>query len=351
MTATPETSFESNAAIEQMTKLQKLAALLVMLGSESASQILRHLDEAEVEAISAEMAKVSMVERTVQTALLQEFTDVAVQASTAVRGGLEFTQGALERAVGLFKATDIINRVAPSRPPVAAVQQIAELEARQLVNLIKTEAPQTIALIVSYLPPERAARALGMLPPEQCDRVIERLATLAPTPIEVVEKVVEMIKQKLGGHTTRALTHTGGLKSTATLLNSLDKELTKKVLTQLEERNPDLGKAIRNKMFTFEDLTRLEATALQKVLREVDMRDLAVSLKTASEKLKTTLLSCISKRAAETVNEEISFLGGIKLREVEAAQLRIIEVVRRLETEGEVEITDNTEKQPDAVTA
>jgi flagellar motor switch protein FliG len=134
------------------------------------------------------------------------------------------------------------------------------------------------------------------------------------------------------------LNQTGGVKTAADLLNAMDKTLSDPVLIELERRNPELGQAIRHKMFTFEDMITLDKTALQKVMREVDMRDLAVSLKTASAKLKEALLGCISKRAADTVNEEISFLGSVKKRDIEAAQLRIVDCVRRLESEGEIEV-------------
>jgi len=322
----------------KFTKVQKLAALLIMLGPDSAAAILRNLDEHELETVSAEMAKMSLLSHEVQAEILQEFTEVALSASTSLRGGVDYTQNALEKALGLFKATNVITRVAPTRAPVAAMQQIMDLEPRQIFNLIKHEQPQAIALIVSYLVPEKAAQVLSMLQAGLREQAIERLATLAPTPIEVVEKIVEVINLKLGSKHTRAFNQTGGVKAAASLLNALDKGTSKTLLMSIEERNPELGQAIRQKMFTFEDISVLDPASLQKILREVDMRDLAVALKTASEQLKAALLNCISKRAAETVAEEMSFMGPLKLRDIEAAQYRIIEVVRKLESEGEIDL-------------
>jgi flagellar motor switch protein FliG len=184
-----------------------------------------------------------------------------------------------------------------------------------------------------------------MLRQDLREDVVERLATLGPTPIEVVEKIIDVIIQRMGGKHTRALNQTGGVKSAASLLNALDKNVSKSLLMTLEERNPELGLSIRQKMFTFEDLRNLDPSALQRILREVDMRDLSVALKTCSEELKGKLLGCISKRAAETVAEEISLMGPLKLRDIEAAQLRIIEAVRRLESEGEIELGDSGSKQ------
>ena len=340
-----------SSEIRTLNKMQKLAALLVILGPESASSILKNLDEVELEAVSAEMAKINMISAELQNDLLREFTEVAVHASTSLRGGLKFTQHSLEKAVGEFKATAIMGRVAPRHAPVPAMSQIVDLEPRQIFNLIKTEAPQTIALVCSYLPADRASEFMNLLRNDVRDQVLEKLATLAPTPVEVVERVVSVITRKLGSTPqTRAISQTGGIKSAAELLNAMDKNLSKSLLVSLEERNPELGQAIRQKMFTFEDVRTLNTTAIQKVLREVDMRDLAVSLKTASDELKTSLLGSISKRAAETVNEEMSFLGAVKLKDIEGAQMRIIEVVRRLESEGEIELGDGKEDN-DAVLA
>jgi flagellar motor switch protein FliG len=329
--------------LSKLTKVQKFAIFLIMLGPDSAAQILKNLDEHELEVITAEMARQSLVSQELQVAILREFSDVALHASTSVRGGTEFTHQTLEKAVGTFKATNVMSRLSPTRAPVGALEKLVDLDPRQIFNLLKQEQPQTVALIVSYLPTEKASELLAMMKEEQRDQVVERLATLSPTPVEVVEKMVEVLVSKLSAKPTRALNQTGGLKSAADVLNALDKNSSKSILNAIEERNPDLGASIRKKMFTFEDLSHIDLAGLQKIMREVDIRDLAVALKTASEQLKGILLGAISKRAAETVQEEMSFLGAIKLKEIEAAQMRIIDVVRRLETEGEIELETGKE--------
>jgi flagellar motor switch protein FliG len=326
--------------LAQMTKLQKLAALLIIVGPEAASQVMKNLGEAELEAVATEIVKIPLIPLETQLALLKEFTDVANQASSLILGGADYAQVALEKTVGTYRASTILSRVATGRSPVAAMQTLAEMEPRQVYNLIKDEQPQAIALVMSYLGPQRSAQLLVQLPEETREKVVERLATLAPTPIEVVETVVDVLNQKAGVQRSRGLNQTGGLKTAADLLNAMDKQLSKALLVAIEERNADLGTGIRNKMFIFEDLKNLDKGGLQKILREIDMRDLAVALKPASEKLKAALLGCISKRAAETVNEEMNFMGSVKAKEIEAAQQRIIEVVRRLESEGELEINN-----------
>lgn len=326
--------------VAAMSKIQRLAVLLIVLGAESAAQLLRHMDEPEVEAVTAEMARITVVTQEMRQDVLREFSSVAVQAGSCTLGGIDVARTTLEKSFGQFRASNILGRVAPARATPGAMQQILEMDARQIFNLLKHEQPQTIALIASYLSPEKTSQLLMALPEEERDRVVERLATLAPTPIEVVERVVELLNHKVAARHSRGLSQTGGVKNAAEVLNSMGKDLSKSLLTSIEERNPELGAAIRNKMFTFEDLARLDSASLQKILREVDMRDLAVSLKSASDKVKSALLSSISKRAAETVNEEIGFLGPLRIRDVEAAQARVIEVVRRLEAEGEVELGD-----------
>jgi flagellar motor switch protein FliG len=330
----------------KMTKLQKLAALLIILGPESAAEILKHLEEDEVESISLEMARMPSISREMQQEILKEFTEVAVHASTAILGGPGYAKNVLEKSIGTSRATEIISRIVPGPTPIPAMQRIIEMDSRQLANILKSEQPQTIALVASYLSPEKCSQLLVDLREDVRDQVVERLATLGPMPIEVVERVVEVLNQRAGVKSTSVITQTGGVKSAADLLNAVEKDLSQSLLSQLDKRNPELGNAIRQKMFTFDDLGLLDNSSLQKIMREVDTRDLAISLKSAPAPLKRTLLSSISRRAAETVNEEISFLGPLKKRDVESARSRIIEMVRKLESDGEIDLgeTKNTSR-------
>jgi flagellar motor switch protein FliG len=337
--------------IRQMSKIQKLAALLIILGPESASQIVKIFDEHELELISVEMSKLTLISQELQRDILHEFSQVALQSATGVLGGVGFTKAVLEKSVGTFRASDIISRIAPTPEPVAAMKQIIDMDPLQLSNLLKHENPQTIALVASYLSPEKSSQLLMLLRPEVRDQVVERLATLAPTPIEVVERIADVLNRRAGAKTARALSQTGGIKNAANVLNALDKNTGQSMLVELERRNPELSQAIRQKMFTFDDLALLDTSSLQKIMREVDMRDLAVSLKSASPALKNMLLGCISKRAAETVNEEIGYLGPLKKKDIEAAQFRIIENVRQLESQGEIDLSNATNPHRDALLA
>ncbi|HEX3624899.1 MAG TPA: flagellar motor switch protein FliG [Verrucomicrobiae bacterium] len=337
MPATVEPT-EAPAEAGALNKTQKLAALLVMLGSDSAAVILKQFQPREIEAVSREMTRFNLITRGQQQEILMEFSDVAVAASTSVSAGVEVTRNTLEKALGSFKASDVLGRITSIRAPVGAMQGIAEMDPRHIFNLLRDERAQAITFIISHLSPEKAAQVLNLLRPEQREQVIERLATLAPTPVEVGEKVVAVLNAKLGVKQTRALEQTGGITSVADLLNAMDKTVSKSLLTNIEGRNPDLSQAIRKKMFTFEDLLSLDPPYIQRIMREIDTRDLTVALKKATEPLKRLLLSNISRRAAASVQEEMAFLGHVKARDIEAAQFRIIDIVRKLEAEGEIEI-------------
>jgi flagellar motor switch protein FliG len=324
-----------------LNKTQKLAALLVMLGPDSGAAVLRQFQPREVEAISREMARFNLITHEQQVDILEEFSDVAVAASTSISAGVDVTRNTLEKAVGSFKASDILGRVVSQRAPMdSAMQGITDMEPRNIFNLIRDEQVQTITFIVSHLAPEKAAQVLNLLRIEQRDQVIERLATLAPTPVEVVEKIVDVLNAKLGVKQTRAMTQTGGVTTAADILNAMDKTVSRTLLTNIEERNPELSMSIRKKMFMFEDLLLLDPQSIQRIMREIEMRDLTLALKKASEPLKKLLLSNISRRAAESVQEELEFLGHVKLRDVEAAQFRIIDSVRKLEAEGEIDLDE-----------
>ena len=329
----------------ELTRPQKLAVILCMLGPESAAQVLKHFDDHEMEIIIGEMGKLELISHDLQNQVLKEFASVAVTASTSVAGGPEIVRLTLEKAVGQSRAASIVGRGGQKDhlDQEDLLRPILTADPRELFNAIKTEHPQTIALMTSYFPPDKASNFLNQCPVELRDKIVERLATLQPTPIEVIEQIVRIVSGKLGVKASRSISETGGVKSAASILNVLEKTMSKTVLTSIEERNPDLSKSIRAKMFTFEDIIKLDSNALQKVMREVDTKDLTVSLKKASFQVKSALLGAISKRAAETVKEEMAFLGNLKAKEIDASQTRIVDIIRRLEGEGEIDLNPQEE--------
>jgi len=218
------------------------------------------------------------------------------------------------------------------------------MEGRQIFNLIKHEQPQTISFVLSYLDGTKSAEVFGLLGPELREEVIERLGTIESTSLDLVGKIARSLGKHFDAKVRPAFHRSGGVRAVADLLNELDKDMSKNLLARLEERNAQLGAAIRKKLFSFEDLSRLQPPDLQRVLREVDSASLAISMKSASESLREKLYAAISKRAAESLREEIEMLGPVRLKDVEAAQDSIIQVVRRLEEEGQISLEADSEQ-------
>jgi len=317
-----------------LSPVQKLAALMILLGEEAAGMILKTFDKNERELVCSEMANLPMLDLEHQQSILREFTERAVAANSALEGSEEYTKKVLERAVGMFEAEEIISRVSISRTSVAAMQQIIDMDPLGITNLIKEEQPQTIALVVSYLPPAKAGDVLLRLPESIRETIVERLAKLEPTPIEVVETVGRTLSKKIGEKITRSLNQTGGIQSAASMLKKMDKDLGDGILNNMDERIPDLVRNIKSKMFTFDDLADLDNRRLQKALREVDMEKLPMALIAATDRVREALLAAISKRAAEGVIEEMENLGKVKLEDINAAQEAVVAVVRDLEEQG-----------------
>jgi len=323
---------------EEMTPTQKLAALMILLVEDTAAAMLKSFDDNERELVCAEMANLPMMDQEQQGIVLQEFTEMAISASSGVTGSVDYTRRVLEKSVGLFKAAEIIGRVGTARTSVSTMQQIIDLDPIAICNLIKDEEPQAIALIISYLSAAKGSEVLITLPESVRELVVEKLATLESTPIEVVETLGEVLSSKVGERVSRALNQTGGEKSAAAVLNAMGKDQRADILNNIDERNPDLVRSIRMKMFTFDDLGTLDAKTLQTIMREVDAQKLAVALSAATESLQQSMLGALSKRAAETVADEIENMGKVSLREIEASQNSIIDIVRQLESDGEISL-------------
>jgi flagellar motor switch protein FliG len=259
---------------------------------------------------------------------MEEFTSIVASGASSPLGGLGYAQRTLEIAKGDYKASAIIGRVGPVGTSVEVIKDICEMEGRQIFNLIKQEQPQTIAFLISYLDSAKSSEIFSLLSPELREEVLERLGTIESTSLDLVSKIVRNLSRHFDVKGRPAFHTSGGVRAVADLLNQLDKETSKNLLARLEERNATLSSAIRKKLFSFADL--------QRVLREVDSANLAVSMKNASESLRDKIYGAISKRAAESLKDEVQLLGPVRLKDIETAQEAIIQVVRRLEEEGQI---------------
>jgi flagellar motor switch protein FliG len=342
-TATEAPAAPSASAIPEFSKLsrqQKLAIFLIVIGSSAAAEVLKQFDDAETEILCREMSQMPMVPDALASQVLEEFSPIVGESVASTLGGMDYARTTLERARGDYKANAILSRVgaSPGGSTVEIIQEIAEMEGRQIFNLIKNEQPQTVSFLLSYLNKEKAIEVFTLFSSELREEIVERLGTIDSTSIDLVGKIVRNLGKHID-HKTRPTFHqSGGVRSVADLLNGMEKEISKGLLIRLEERNAQLGAAIRKKMFSFEDLGRLQPADLQRVLREVDSSNLGVAMKSASEPIKEKIYASISKRAAESLRDEISMLGPVRLKDVEVAQDAIIQVVRRLEDEGVISL-------------
>jgi len=334
----------SEIEYDKLSRHQKLAILLITIGPDSAAEVLKHFEDADVELLCREMSAFSMVPSEVQRQALDEFGTIIATGITSALGGLPYAQRTIEIAKGDFKANSIIGRAGPSGGSVDVIKDIGEMEGRQVFNLIKNEQPQTIAFVLSYLEAAKAAEIFNLLSPDMREEVVERLGTIESTSLDLVAKIVRSLGRHFDTKSRPTFHRSGGVRVVADLLNRLDKEMSKGLLVRLEERNAALGAQIRKKMFSFEDLGRLQATDLQRVMREVDSANLAMAMKSASEPLRTKIYAAISKRAAESLREEITLLGPVRLKDVEAAQDLVIQAVRRLEEENQIALDVDQEQ-------
>jgi flagellar motor switch protein FliG len=321
----------------KLSRQQKLAIFLIVIGPEAAAEVLRQFGDSEIELICREMSAFTVVPAEVQRLSLEEFSPLVARSAGSALGGLSYAQRTLAIAKGDRKASTMVSRIGAGTA-VDEIKDISEMDARQIFNLVKDEQPQTISFLLSYLDSLKSAEVFGMLNPELREEVIERLGTIESTSLEFVGKIAQRLGKHHDTRTRPAFHSSGGVRVVADLLKLLDKETSKNLLARLEERNGPLGTAIRKKLFSFEDINRLQPADLQRVMREVDSSSLAIAMKTASETLRERIYGSISKRAAESLKEEIEMLGRVRAREIEAAQDGVIQAVRRLEQEGQISL-------------
>lgn len=322
----------------KLTKVQKIAAFLITIGPEAAADVMKSFESVQLEPICREMMGMPLIPTAVQRELMNEFSGVIEEGARSTLGGLGFTHAALELAKGDYTASSILSRCEPATR-TEANDEIRQMDGQQVFNLIKSEQPQTIAFVLSCMDTPKAAEIVGMLMPELREEVVERLGAMEATSRDSIHKVAKNLNQHIDRRAMQqGLNRSGGVKACAEILNAMDKEMRKVLLTKVEERNAPLGAAIRKMVFSFEDIGRLSTADLQRVLREVDASILPLALKSAKPSITTAMLAAMSKRAGQGLAEEIEMLGQQKPKEVEAAQAKIIEVVRKLEETEEITI-------------
>lgn len=329
---------------KQLTGRQKAAIFLVTLGSEISSEIFKHLREDEIETLTFEIARLDSVESEDRDAVLQEFQELMMAQDFITSGGIDYARELLEKSLGSQKAVDIINRLTSSLQ-VRPFDFIRRTDPTHLLNFIQQEHPQTIALILAYLEPQKASIILGSLPHEVQSDVAKRIATMDRTSPEVLREVERVLEKKLSTLSSEDYTAAGGVESIVDILNLVDRSTEKGIIESLEEDDPELAEDIKKRMFVFEDTVLLDDRAIQKVLREVDTNELAKALKAVDSEVQDKIYRNMSKRAATLLKEDMEFMGPVRLKDVEEAQQKIVSIIRKLEEQGEIVVARSGEDE------
>ena len=323
---------------EELKGIQKAAILLIALGPEKSSMIFRHLKEDEIEDLTLEIANTKSVTPQIKEKVINEFYEVCLAQQYIAEGGIGYAKELLEKALGTDKALDVIGKLTASLQ-VKPFEFVKKTDASQLLNFIQDEHPQTIALILSYLSSGQSAVILSALAPEKQADVARRIATMDRTSPDVIKEVERVLESKLSSLVNQDYTIIGGVDAVVEILNTVDRGTEKHIMETLEVEEPELADEIRKKMFVFEDILLLDDRSIHRVLRDVDNNDLAIACKGSTEEVQNAIFGNMSKRLAEMIREDMEFMGPVRMKDVEEAQQKIVNIIRKLEDSGEIVIS------------
>jgi len=302
-----------------LTGRQKAGVFLIAIGNDVATEIFKHLREDEIEQITFEIARLDKITPEDKEKVLIEFNEMMMAQGFITNGGIDFARGLLEKSLGNQKAIDIINRLTSSLQ-VRPFDFVRRTDPAQLLNFIQGEHPQTVALILSYLEPNKAATIMSQLPHTIQADVAKRIATMDRVSPDVLREVERVLERKLSTLASEDYTSAGGIDAVVEILNNVDRGTEKTIIEALEEEDPELAEEIKKRMFVFEDIVLLDDKAIQKVMREVDNADLSKALKSVDAEVQEKIFKNMSKRAASGLREEMDFMGPVRLKDVEEAQ-------------------------------
>lgn len=329
---------------QQLTGRQKAAVFLISLGPDIASDIFKHMREDEIESLTFEMARLDKVTPEDRESVLIEFNELMMAQEFITSGGIDYAREVLEKALGTQKAIDIINRLTSSLQ-VRPFDFIRRTDPAHLLNFIQNEHPQTIALILCYLDPNKAALILSSLPHQFQADVAKRIATMERVSPDILREVERVLERKLSTLASEDYTSAGGVDAIVEVLNQVDRGTEKTIIEALEEEDPELAEDIKKKMFVFEDIVLLDDRAIQRVLREVDNQELAKALKSVEAEVQEKIFKNMSKRASALLREDMEFMGPVRLKDVEDCQQKIVNIIRKLEDAGEIVVARAGEEE------
>ncbi len=319
----------------RLNGLKKAAILLLSMDAETSSKVLQLLPKHTVEEVTREIASIDLVSPETSAVVIGEFYNQVLACRFVEQGGMLFASRLLQKSLSKDEAEQIMKQIEHqvNQQPFAFLQKT---DSENLLTFIQDEHPQTIALVLAHLPSSKASEILVGLPAAKQIEVTSRVATMEQTNPEVIKEVEEGLEMRLSGVVSQSLQKVGGVEAVAEILNLADRSTEKNILETLEAEDPDLVEQIRRLMFIFEDIILVNDKGIQSMLKEIDNDELALALKTASEELKDKVFRNMSDRATELVKEDMEYMGPVRITDVEAAQQRIVDVVRRLEDAGEI---------------
>ena len=323
---------------DKMSGLQKAAVLLIALGPEKSASIFRYLKEDEIEDLTLEIANTRSIAPQLKDDIINEFYQVCLAQQYISEGGIGYAKDLLDKALGEERAQQVITKLTASLQ-VRPFEFVRKTDASQVLNFIQDEHPQTIAMILSYLSPNQASMIIGSLDPEKQADVAKRIAMMDRTSPDVIKEVESVLERKLASLANQDYTIVGGVDAIVNILNTVDRSTEKHIMETLEVEEPELADEIRKKMFVFEDILLLDDRAIQRVLRDVENSDLAIALKGSNDEVKGAILKNLSKRLAAMIEEDMEFMGPVRMKDVEEAQQKIVAVIRKLEDSAEIVIS------------
>lgn len=324
--------------MEEVDGVKKAAILLISLGQEISAQILKHLPDSMIQQVSYEIANINQVQPEERIQVMSEFLGLSQAREYILEGGFEYAKEILNKALGPQRAKEVIDMLNQVQLHERPFNIARKADPQQLLNVLLNEQSQTVALVLCYMQPDKAALVLSGFPLDKQAEIAERIGTISQTSPVIIEKIEKVIENKFSSFIESESESVGGLHTLVDILNSVGRGTEKSIIQELEKKQPRLADDVKAKLFIFEDIVQLAKADVQKVLQNVDNDDLTMALKGVSDEIKEFIYSNLSQRAVETMKEDMQYLGPARLSVVEEAQQKVVAVIRQLDDQGEIYI-------------
>lgn len=323
--------------ITELTPMQKAAVVIASIGADNAAFVYKRLSDDDVERLTYEISSLPYLEVETVNEILNDFYELCLTQKVITEGGVEYARTVLEKAYGAEAANKLMERVSKSMQ-VKAFEFVRKSDYKNLLAIIQNESPQTIALVLSYVKSEQASQVLQELPKEKRVEVVERIAKMESASPETIQSIEDTLERKFAAVVSMDLAEVGGVNFVADVLNKVDRGTEKFIFDELSSKDPALVDEIKKKMFVFEDILGLDSMSIQRFIRDVETKDLAIAIKGSNAEVAAALYANMPQRMQETIQQEIEYLHNVRMRDVDDAQQRIVGIIRHLEEEGELVI-------------